>query len=143
MLVFQDLPNTTTPINAQNLNSNFEECNNIIESGSNANGKYVKYSDGTMICYKTLTGTTDITTAWGSLYTSADVNLGNFASYFLARPTIIISPQAQTGTQYMLSTQSGSSSGSSSSAGSITLIRPNSRTGVAYILDVVAIGKWK
>lgn len=24
----------------------------IVESGSNANGKYIKYGDGTMICYK-------------------------------------------------------------------------------------------
>lgn len=31
----------------------------IIESGSNANGYYVKYSDGTMECYKVLTVTTN------------------------------------------------------------------------------------
>lgn len=29
-----------------------EKVVGIVESGSNANGKWVKYSDGTMICYR-------------------------------------------------------------------------------------------
>ena len=33
----------------------------IVESGSNANGDYIKYSDGRMICYKTVTGKVQIT----------------------------------------------------------------------------------
>lgn len=49
LVTFQDLPSTTTPINSSNLNNNFTECNNIVASGSNANGSYIKYSDGTMV----------------------------------------------------------------------------------------------
>lgn len=49
LVTFTDLPSTTTPINSSNLNNNFTECNNIVASGSNANGRYIKYSDGTMI----------------------------------------------------------------------------------------------
>ena len=50
---FQNLPNTTTPVSAGNLNllqTNVENAiNGVVESGSNSNGYYVKFDDGTMI----------------------------------------------------------------------------------------------
>ena len=116
----------------------------IVESGSNENGSWTKWSDGTMIVNKTLYGTADITNAWGTLYTSATVSLGSFPVSFIERPTIIVSPQTQTGTQYMLTgTSGGNNYGSADYAGSVCLTRPNSRTEVAYVLDVMAKGKWK
>lgn len=78
---FKNLPDTTTPLNAENLNllqdnvedaiptldsavstsstngvenqaiTNYVNTKGIYESGSNANGSYIKYDDGTMICY--------------------------------------------------------------------------------------------
>lgn len=52
---FQNLPNTTTPVNATNLNDlqdNVEDAiDGVVESGSNANGSYIKYNDGTLIQY--------------------------------------------------------------------------------------------
>ena len=51
---FKDLPSTDTPINSSNLNqlqTNVENAiNGVVESGSNANGSYIKFGDGTMIC---------------------------------------------------------------------------------------------
>lgn len=51
---FQD---NVTKANANTFNTmqdNIEDAiDGIIESGSNANGNYVKYIDGTMICWKT------------------------------------------------------------------------------------------
>lgn len=49
LIEFKDYPNTSTPLNAENLNNNFNEVNNIAESGSNDNGHYIKFSDGTLI----------------------------------------------------------------------------------------------
>ncbi len=44
----------------------------VIERGSNANGEYVKFADGTMICsLNDVITSLAITTAWGSLYTSS------------------------------------------------------------------------
>ena len=43
----------------------------IIESGSNSNGSYIKFADGTMICYKEIQVTSNITNSWGNLYESA------------------------------------------------------------------------
>ena len=47
----------------------------VTVTGSNTNGYYIKYADGTMICYgrKSL-GTRAITTAWGSWFISAGLS---------------------------------------------------------------------
>ena len=48
----------------------------IVESGSNANGSYAKFADGTMICYGTKTTNTAIATGWGSLFiNSGDITI--------------------------------------------------------------------
>lgn len=155
---FENKPSTDSPINATNLNTmqdnvengindvqaNLEnKINGIIESGSNENGSYIKYADGTMICYKTVVGTIDISTAWGNLYTSEALNLGLWPVSFISRPSIMINTQNQTGTQFMLGGSTVASVGSASDAGSTSLIRPSTRTGVAYQLDVIGIGRWK
>lgn len=115
----------------------------IFDSGSNSNGSYIKYSDGTMICYKKVTGSADITTAWGSLYTSSSVSLGNWAATFSTAPVASVYAQCQSGTQYMLSTSNVADTTGTTSAGSVTLIRPSSRSGTAYILYCIGIGKWR
>lgn len=52
---FQDLPSTTTPLSANNLNqlqTNVENAiNGVIESGTTNDITYVKYADGTLIQY--------------------------------------------------------------------------------------------
>ena len=120
-----------------------DSVNGIVESGSNTNGSWTKWADGTMIINKTVLGTANITNAWGSLYVSADINLGDFPVAFIETPTIVVSPQTQTGTQYMLIGQGGSGYGTETNAGYVALVRPNSRTGVDYRLEVMAKGKWK
>ena len=40
----------------------------ITESGSNSNGRYIKFDDGTMICSISKTVTASINTAYGSIY---------------------------------------------------------------------------
>lgn len=115
----------------------------IVESGSNANGSWTKWSDGTMIIDKIISGTADITTAWGNLYVSRDINLGSFPVSFIETPTVVVSPQTQTGTQYMLVGNGGYGYATNVNAGSVALVRPNSRTSVAYRLEVIAKGKWK
>lgn len=42
----------------------------VIERGSNANGEYVKFADGTMICTASVTSSNPATTALGSLFTT-------------------------------------------------------------------------
>lgn len=115
----------------------------IVESGSNANGEYIKFSDGTMICNKTIEGSTDIETAWGSLFVSDDINLGNMPQQFTNRPTIIVDSHPKTGTQHFLVGSNSGENGSKNHFGYTAICRPNSRKAVYYIFDIFAIGKWK
>ena len=127
----------------ENLDTITKNLDTIVESGSNANGSWTKWSDGTMIIDKIISGTADITTAWGNLYISRDINLGSFPVSFIETPTVVVSPQTQTGTQYMLVGNGGYGYATNVNAGSVALVRPKSRTSVAYRLEVIAKGKWK
>lgn len=59
----------------------------IVDSGSNANGNYIKYEDGSMICYGTYTNTINITSQYEGIYYG---NIGDitFPIEFFAKPLI-------------------------------------------------------
>jgi hypothetical protein len=65
----------------------------IFESGSNANGEYVKYADGTMIC--TFSGAAQTcTTADGSIFKAAASDTWTFPVVFSSTPTVTGSSQS-------------------------------------------------
>lgn len=115
----------------------------IVESGSNDNGNWIKYSDGTMICNKTIEGSIDINISWGSLFVSDNIYLGDTPQTFTDRPVIIVSSHPKVGTQHMAVGNGNGDNGSENSFGYTAICRPDSRTAVRYVLDVLAIGKWK
>lgn len=129
-------------LNATNLNqlqTNIENAiNGVVESGSNDDGSWIKYSDGTMFCYKT-TGEIDmnITTPWGSLY-EGNVSLGNLPAEFIETPKVFVTPFGSG----MLIEQGGINA-SETSWGAATCVRPNSVENVKARFHLMAIGKWK
>ena len=130
-----DTPTTTNVVAAINSSS-------IVESGSNSNGAYIKYGDGTMICYKTVTGSTNINSSWGSGYYGGDsqsISLGSFPQTFIAKPSISISCERD-GQNYWAGSIENIST---SSAGNMFLLRFSSGTSVNYTINIIAIGKWK
>lgn len=140
---FTNLPDTSTPLNATNMNTlqtNVENAiNGVIESGSNANGYYAKYADGTMICTKQVSITAEITSSWGNLYDTGnqDIDLGNYAQTFYSVPVVSITMSSANGCWL-----EGCSDRTTSSFGKIVLASATSKTAsVAY--DLIAIGKWK
>lgn len=145
---FKNLPDTSTPINATNMNAlqtNVENAINalpseIIESGTNTNGSYVKYSDGTMICTKQVSMTAEITSSWGNLYDTGnqDIDLGNYAQPFVGNvPQVSITMASANGCWL-----EGCIDRTLTSYGKIVLASATSKTaGVTY--DLIAIGKWK
>lgn len=73
-----------------NLNNIIDgRIDNAIESGSNENGSYLKFSDGTMICYLQPQFTKDITNQYEGIYYA---NSGEilFPQTFYANPIINI-----------------------------------------------------
>lgn len=64
----------------------------IIERGSNANGEYVRYADGTQICTNNSFGFSDRTTGAGSLFKTADL-LWTFPAVFSTPPVCAGKPR--------------------------------------------------
>ena len=138
-----------TPLSAENLNQmedNIEDAiddvqtyaQSIVESGTNVNGKYIKYKDGTMVCTKkvSLTGVA-VNTQAGSLYHSSDLSLGAFAQAFDSVPTVNCT---------LVSGYAGFLSGlnnlTASTIGTTQVFRASSSSNLSYEIDVVAYGTY-
>ena len=113
----------------------------IIESGSNANGYYIKYSDGTMICYGEIDQTTSITfTSWGNLY-QYELQGVSFPANFTEIPNITASSLNKTNA-YSYCGIFGNYGTSTSNTGLFKLVRPIATTSPICI-RWLAIGRWK
>ena len=111
----------------------------IVESGSNDNGSWIKYSDGTMICTKTISTITPITSPWGALYESGDVILGQFPQAFISNPRVSVTNNSSAGALIEAVMDV-----TTTSAGKCWLCRGTSRDSqLPYVLDIIAIGRWK
>ena len=107
-----------------------EYINGIIESGSNTNGNYIKYADGTMICTKTISGTLG-GTAWGNIYYS-DHTIGSWAETFT---TLYYVNANVVPNQYWCNANG-------SNFEYVRVFRPNNGTTTGDI-RLIAIGRWK
>ena len=112
----------------------------IVESGSNANGSYIKYSDGTMICMKEVSA--DVTwSAWATYWQeSSSISLGDFPQAFKTGTVPFEIVQSKNSSASM--SVSGASSVTATSAGYVRGYRPNNPGTVTAVIDVIAIGKW-
>lgn len=141
---FQNLPSTATPINATNMNllqNNVENAiNGIIETGSNANGSYIKFFDGTLICMNVVEDTYAMTVPWGSLYETANnatTGSTTFPIEFLSKPYLSV---AHINNSYggMIGDIMYDKTGISR----VNWRRPTSNTN-QLVYSYIAIGKWK
>ena len=109
----------------------------IVSRGSNSNGEWIRFEDGTQICTKRENmGTVSHTNAWGSWYESTSLSLGNWAKEFAYQPTVSAITE---GTAFWIE---AIISPSKTSAGSCFLARPDSGSH-SCIVDVIGIGRWK
>ena len=112
--------------------------NPVVESGSNSNGRWTKWMDGTMICYKHIDfGSVVITTAWGSFYeTASDYSCGNYPQAFVETPCISIMPINTCFVEKRGNT-------TATSWGSFWACRPAQYESFSLVVDCIAIGRWK
>jgi hypothetical protein len=68
----------------------------IVERGSNAGGEYVRFADGTQICWGSSAGATANNSTGAGLYFSGLITVG-FPAAFSAAPVLVASTTAQTG----------------------------------------------
>lgn len=71
-----------------------EKVAGIIESGSNDNGDYIKFSDGTMIQYGQVdTNLKDFTAQYGSVFYNQSFSTINFPLEFIAVPIVMVNQE--------------------------------------------------
>lgn len=109
-----------------------------MEITTNANGVAIKFTNGLMICTKAVSGTVNITTAWGNMYeTGTPINGGDWAVPFTDVPVISISNGISSG--YFIE----STNVTKNVINNIYLARPNSAANTQYKLNIIAFGMWK
>lgn len=106
----------------------------IFESGSNANGHWIKYANGTMECYG-ITGTTLTLAAYGSLYDGA-VSISYPARYVDDNVVNIAS------VQFSMQSVWCSCTSKSSSQLTVRVIDIAARSGT-FLFQWRSIGRWK
>ena len=108
---------------------------NIVESGSN----YIKFYDGTLVCWGSKNVTSNITTAYGNMYrgTSA-VSFENYQKPFISIPTVIVYVNGDNSSLIMNWTER-----TLNNPGEQMLVLPISKEGQTYVISYIAIGKWK
>lgn len=116
--------------------------NGIIESGSNSNGNWTKFADGTMICTRTITVTIDCTNSWGSLYYGQNNDKFNFAQSFIEPPILNLQYTTNEAISFIPIVYSGIVVDNDGFK-RIEIARPNSVTNISVKVYFIAIGKWK
>lgn len=124
------------------VNANFSELyplvglGGVVDSGSNSNGSYVKYADGTMECWGISPNAQTANTAGGSVFHSIAVGF-TFAVAFVNIPSIVISA-ITSGGYYCWAATDGQAQTYGFAA---RVISP--ANGAASYLSYIARGRWK
>lgn len=115
----------------------------VFESGSNSNGNYIKYTNGTMICTRKINlNSVNIQTAWGSLFQYMNTTFYNYAQEFIEPPTLQLTAKATSDAGFWLGDYGNDSTQTKSGFAGICLLRPTKNI-VNAVIFITAIGKWK
>ena len=151
LIEFKDKPNTTTPVNAtrmdhieQGIYDNSVAISNIIESGSNSKGSYVKYSDGTMIVAReTYETTINVNVSWGNIFVGGDYTEWEFPVPFINVPDLVLFDVNSTTTNGCFKTSYEPTKITKNSIQNVYVGRGTSASDVAFKIHILAIGRWK
>lgn len=114
----------------------------VIERGANANGEYLRLADGTQICWRKITLTTqDLNTAFGSLYRSANLLSGNqtYVASFISPPSCAVSVNTEGLTAMQAVGGAGDTNNTPSTVYAVTT---SPVTGLTIHVNYVAVGRW-
>lgn len=113
------------------------DAGSIIEQGENANGRYTKWADGTMICSKTFTNQTqDFNVNYGGLY-----RINNF---YISFPAVFIDIPCVPASSYApnIATTTDARCGSRETA-EIFVFKVGNGIVSNLTISYVAMGRWK
>ena len=108
------------------------------DSGSNANGSYIKFPDGTLICWKTITVSGSFS-AWGNVFITDVMSLGSFPYAFYAIPSVNVTPRNTDTAGSVVNVNNVSTT----SCGEVRCQRGTTLGTSSFTFSVIAIGRWK
>jgi hypothetical protein len=110
----------------------------VIETGSNANGRYTRFADGTQICASVAVASGTMSTASGALFIAGGAASWTFPAAFAATPAVAFWTVRTSGTGIVLPAAI-----SSSLTASVASCRPAAAvTGAECDCYGVAVGRW-
>ena len=143
--------NDTAIGNLSNLNTSSKDnlvtaINSVVESGSNNNGSWIKFADGTMICRFTQIINVAVTNAWGSLY-GGKFSVHDYPQEFIDIPEASITLVANNDGNYggWIGNNGGTDDirPTKKNIGEFVMLRPTTTSNGYYKVQVIAVGKWK
>lgn len=119
-----------------------DEVNSKITEESNSNGTVLKFSNGLMICSKIVTlNNIAVSLSSGTIYTSGYIDLGKFPEKFKDSPMCNLSLSSDDYFGYIGYHKRELTD--TENVGSIQIFRPVATTTGRFIVNIVAIGKYK
>lgn len=92
-----------------------------------------------MICTKWISGKINCDIAWGTLYQSGAISLGDFPVSFYDVPHITINSINGGASSWFANEVSATKT----NAGTISVLRPTASANINYNFSLIAIGRWK
>ena len=107
---------------------------------SNSNCQTWRFPNGMQVSIMRVSGTWNITTAWGSIYSSPWIAGQSFNIAFMEAPKVIINAYNDNSSSIMVCQCSAPTT---SATGAVYLWKPASQTGIKTWIEYIAIGRWK
>lgn len=128
-----DSLNSNSSLNAPSIRAVNEGLRKIIESGDG----YIKFVNGSMICYGTISGIVSLADYWGQL--KKGLTSITFSQKFISTPLVNVGLiDAEKFAQLSISADSVNTSGFTA-----IVFKPNAATNTGIKFSYIAIGKWK
>ena len=109
----------------------------IEESGNN----YIKYADGTMICYGKQEINTSVSNSWNNLYASGIITGTNFAKEFTTINSVVMTP-LRGGTFWIGTAETGTTI-ATTKLPNIYILSGANLPSQTFVIGYTAIGRWK
>ena len=107
---------------------------------SNSNCQTWRFPNGMQVSIMKVSGTWNIATAWGSVFSSPHIAGQSFNIAFLEAPKVMINAYNDNSTAMMVCQTSAPTT---TSTGAVYLWKPTTQTGIRTYIEYIAIGRWK
>lgn len=121
----------------------YAKTDNYISSlGSNSNGEWIKYVDGTMETRQRYKAKFDAVTEWGSMFAYSINNIKNYPQTFIELPTVSVTLSVDHINGWLCTNVETGVESTSRPCG-YQFVRPTKKTPENTYLNIIAKGRWK